>query len=106
MDFENVRSESLRPSCLVVAQRADKRLQMSVEMPFQAPIIHPRPCAVATRIALLAFLLAGFASVGFGVATVDDLVGRGYLIDPPHGCRRGWEAGGDVEPVVDLALRG
>lgn len=54
--FVHVRGEALGTRRLVLAQRACKRLQVSVEMPLQAPVVHTGPRAVAASVPPLPLL--------------------------------------------------
>lgn len=63
--LENVRGESFGSRRLIIAQAANKRLQMRIHMPLQAPIVHAGPRAIAAAKPFLPLFLPGtFPHVG------------------------------------------
>lgn len=49
----HVRGQPLGARRLVLAQRARERLQVRVQVPLQAPVVHAGPRAVAARVSTL-----------------------------------------------------
>ena len=47
--FDDVGDEPLGPRRLVLAQGADVGLQVRIQVPLQAPVVHPAPGAVRAR---------------------------------------------------------
>ena len=47
--LQHVRGKPFAPSGFVVAQGAEEGFDVSVEMPFEAPVVHSLPGAVRTR---------------------------------------------------------
>lgn len=57
MHLEYVGGKAFGAGCFVVAEGAEVGLDMGVEMPLQAPVIHSLPGAVGTSVHLLSRLL-------------------------------------------------
>jgi hypothetical protein len=57
VDFEDVGGKALTPSRLVVTEGAEERLDVSVQVSFEAPVVNPSPRAVGTRVHLVVLLL-------------------------------------------------
>ena len=48
--LQHVRRQAFRACSLVLAQGAGERLEMGVEVPFQAPVVHTAPGTVAASV--------------------------------------------------------